>query len=221
MSHNDKDPTDGIPESIQELWGAPPLLQGEDSNQYWALVRQLEQCIKPRNEFEWLLLKDFVDSRWQLARWRRLKAGVMEAALVRFRAQRRANTEIKLIADTFRLDFGSTPSAERESRGDAAVQDEQLRRNASALARQADAEIEALDKPATDADYAAAAAEWLPEVQQLERLEQHAADGALDALKQLEWVRNGLAGILERAADEILEGEYEEVPVLRESREFA
>jgi hypothetical protein len=68
-----------------------------------------------------------------------------------------------------------------------------------------------LNKPLDCADFASTAGEWLPLYEWLEKLERAAQCAFERVLEQLEHHRQGL-GVLLRKANQIIEGEFEEVP---------
>jgi hypothetical protein len=66
------------PADVLELLGPPPLFSTEDANLYNALVARLAQSVQPRDLITWMLIKDLADHRVEMARYRRIKAGLLE-----------------------------------------------------------------------------------------------------------------------------------------------
>jgi hypothetical protein len=62
-------------------FGAPPLLEGEDSAAYDALLIRISTAVKPADALEDIWVRDIVDLQWDLLRWRRLKVNLMAASL--------------------------------------------------------------------------------------------------------------------------------------------
>jgi len=62
------------------LFGAAPLITGEDGAAYQALNDQIAAAVKPSDIIEEIWLYDVVDLTWECFRLRRLKASLMNAA---------------------------------------------------------------------------------------------------------------------------------------------
>ena len=69
-----------LPPAILALFGKPPLLVSEDADIYEALLSRIAIAVRPRDAFEWMLLKDYADLAWEIFRLRRAKAGVINLA---------------------------------------------------------------------------------------------------------------------------------------------
>jgi hypothetical protein len=65
-----------IPTSIEQLWGTPHLLSGEDPAAYKALWMDIAKDIEPSDVIEWLLINDILELSWEIRRLRRLKKEV-------------------------------------------------------------------------------------------------------------------------------------------------
>jgi hypothetical protein len=66
-----------IPDEIREFLGRPPLLPCDDARLYYAMLATLADSIRPTDLIAWLLIKDLVDHRVEIARYRRFKAAVV------------------------------------------------------------------------------------------------------------------------------------------------
>jgi len=62
------------------LFGAPPLIAGENRDAYEDLGAQIAAAVKPSDILEEIWLYDIVDLTWECFRLRRLKANVLNAA---------------------------------------------------------------------------------------------------------------------------------------------
>jgi hypothetical protein len=62
------------------LFGAPPLLDGEDAAAYDGLVERVAGAVVPADVLEEMWVRDVVDLAWEALRWRRLKASLLAAA---------------------------------------------------------------------------------------------------------------------------------------------
>jgi len=63
-----------------DLLGKPPLLRREDANLYDALFARIVTAARPRDPFEWILLKDYTDLAWEIFRLRRAKTRLVDGA---------------------------------------------------------------------------------------------------------------------------------------------
>jgi hypothetical protein len=64
--------------TMLDLFGKPPLLRSEDANLYDALLSRVVAAARPRDPFEWMLLKDYADLAWEIFRLRRAKMGLID-----------------------------------------------------------------------------------------------------------------------------------------------
>src|ERR1700745_2616852 len=60
--------------AMTDVFGRPALLRAEDANLYDALFSRVVAAARPRDPFEWMLLKDYADLAWEIFRLRRAKA---------------------------------------------------------------------------------------------------------------------------------------------------
>ena len=64
--------------AMTDVFGRPALLRDEDANLYDALFSRVVAAARPRDPFEWMLLKDYADLAWEIFRLRRAKAGFVD-----------------------------------------------------------------------------------------------------------------------------------------------
>ena len=57
-------------------FGPPPLITGEDADAYEQILARVSSQVAPKDFIEEMLLIDIVDLTWEIARLRRLKAGL-------------------------------------------------------------------------------------------------------------------------------------------------
>ena len=57
-------------------FGPPPLITGEDADAYEQILARVSNQVAPKDLIEEMLLIDVVDLTWEIARLRRLKAGL-------------------------------------------------------------------------------------------------------------------------------------------------
>jgi hypothetical protein len=70
-------PAGAVP-AMTDVFGKPALLRDEDANLYDALFSRVVAAARPRDPFEWMLLKDYADLAWEIFRLRRAKAGFVD-----------------------------------------------------------------------------------------------------------------------------------------------
>src|SRR5208282_5259958 len=63
------------------LSGSAPLLPGEKEAEYARLVARVVSAAKPRDTIEELLIREVIDLSWEIARLRRIKAGILKASM--------------------------------------------------------------------------------------------------------------------------------------------
>jgi hypothetical protein len=64
-----------------DLFGPPPLLEGEDAALYDDLVGRMCAAVKPVDIIDELYVADVVSLEWEIRRWRRLKIGLLQAGV--------------------------------------------------------------------------------------------------------------------------------------------
>src|SRR5690348_10983120 len=60
-------------------FSAPVLLDGEDPAAYAALRDDFLDCVKPQDIFEQAYLRGIIDVQWDIMRWRRLLAALLNS----------------------------------------------------------------------------------------------------------------------------------------------
>jgi hypothetical protein len=63
------------------FFGPPPLLEGEDAALYDELVGRMWAAVKPVDMIDELFVADMVSLEWEIRRWRRLKARLLQVSL--------------------------------------------------------------------------------------------------------------------------------------------
>ena len=63
------------------IFGAPPLLAGEDAAAYDDLLARVSASLKPRDIFEEIWMREIVDLTWEAQRWRRYQTSLIKAAI--------------------------------------------------------------------------------------------------------------------------------------------
>jgi hypothetical protein len=67
---------------IDDLFGAPALLEGEDRERYARLFAAVESEIEPKNFFEVMQVREQTDKIWEELRYKRSSAALIDSALV-------------------------------------------------------------------------------------------------------------------------------------------
>jgi hypothetical protein len=75
-------PEEEIPDQFEDLFGAPPLLEGEDPKRYLRLRAAIVRDLKPKTALEWINAKDHIDKVWEEDRYKRAAAALINSAMV-------------------------------------------------------------------------------------------------------------------------------------------
>ena len=67
-------------DSLEALFGPPPLLKGEDPDAYAAMASRMRAAVAPTDAVEEMWTRELVDLQWEVLRWRRLKRALFDAA---------------------------------------------------------------------------------------------------------------------------------------------
>jgi hypothetical protein len=84
-----------VPPEIMDILGPPPILPSEDPGAYNQALEQLANVVRPDNLIAWYLIRDVIDLRHEISRYRRLRAGLVGTAGRRLTDQQVANWEQK------------------------------------------------------------------------------------------------------------------------------
>jgi len=68
--------------AVAKLFGAPPILPGEDPKTYQEMLSRVATDIGPRDFIEDIWVHDLADAAWDLFRWRRIKAARLAAKVL-------------------------------------------------------------------------------------------------------------------------------------------
>jgi hypothetical protein len=67
---------------MDDIFGEPALLEGEDSKRYLALYAAVEAEIQPKNIFDQLEVRELTDKIWEELRYKRSSAALIDSAYV-------------------------------------------------------------------------------------------------------------------------------------------
>ena len=65
---------------IDDLFGEPSLIIGEDKERYLRLRAAVEADIKPKNVFDWIMVREQTDKYWEELRYKRGAAALIDGA---------------------------------------------------------------------------------------------------------------------------------------------
>jgi hypothetical protein len=68
--------------AVARVFGAPPVLPGEDPKEYEKMLSRVATDIGPRDFIEEIWVHDLADATWDLFRWRRIKAAHLAAKVL-------------------------------------------------------------------------------------------------------------------------------------------
>jgi hypothetical protein len=70
-------------QSLEDIFGLPPLLEGENVNDYKVIEHWLRNAIKPIDIIDEIWLQDIVSSQWEILRLKRMKISILSTTKVR------------------------------------------------------------------------------------------------------------------------------------------
>lgn len=155
-------------ESVRPLLGPRWTIEGEDSERYEKILKEVGAAAQPIDFIDWLLVKDIVDLTWEIQRGRRKRDHLMRIRRTRIAEE---NNRIRRI--------------------DGLV--------AEAVVSLADVDLQLLSSISGELD-------------RLDERDERLARRRDEFLRQIERRRSGWAKLVRSASEEIIEGEFHEVP---------
>jgi hypothetical protein len=93
---------------MDDLFGPPPLIKGEDTARYWRLHAAIAHEIKPETVFEKIYVRELTDKLWQQQRCKQSVSSIVESAYI----EALASLLRPFIAPTFpNISFGEDAAA--------------------------------------------------------------------------------------------------------------
>ena len=181
--------TESRPAAELAPFGPAPLIEGEDGAAYDELLARVSTAINPADILEDIWVRDLVDLLWEILRLRRLKASLMTAS---------AHKGLKTVLD---------PLAPRESTSN--LVHGWVTRKAHAME-----EVKRVLASAgltIDAVMAETLRTNIDEIDRIERMIANLERRRNSALREIELHRATLAYRLQRAIQQVEDGEYQEV----------
>jgi hypothetical protein len=93
---------ESIGSQLDDLFGPPPLIRGENAARYWRLHSAFEHDIKPKTFSEKVYVRELTDKLWEQQRYKQNVASLVESA------------HIEALADLFRPFIPRTLSIDEE-----------------------------------------------------------------------------------------------------------
>jgi hypothetical protein len=186
-------------------FGPPPVLSSEDPKQFEEMFARVIACLEPRDTVEFILIRHFVYALWEIERFTRYGTISIE----RWRRQSLANE-----AQRNTLLYERKESLARDNAEAASFKPTDIARVVGLEDRvlEAVSDVDELfERRETEFEHNRAFERGILFQGHLDKLMASRIARRNDALRQLEQYRAGLGKLAEKAANEILEAEFEEV----------
>ncbi len=171
--------------------GRAAIIEGETASDYDKFYARTRSVIKPKDSIDEILVRDVVDLSWEVVRMRRMKAKLLKA---------RKPRGIETILTSIYGEQGAEKLASQWAAGD----------------RRAIAKVEGhLTSMGLDAEAVASEAlcAGIRDFEVIERLTMMAEQRRNNALREIDRRRFGFGTVLRRASDDIIDGEFRDIPV--------
>ena len=67
-----------MPKGLKSFFNRPPILASESRFEYNSLLKLLAEQLVPDGPLEWLMLKDILESMWEMRQLKNIKAGLID-----------------------------------------------------------------------------------------------------------------------------------------------
>jgi hypothetical protein len=211
-------PLNSIPADVLEMLGPPSLLSTEDEKLYVAVLAKIARPIRSPDIVTWMLIKDLVDHRFEIARYRRLKTRLIQRAADQERARRRggapeagrperSESQLRSYAA---LRVASRKVNGNDPRFNELVEQEMrdIREREPALELQLRGSTEAPEaQPPSDDDFVGVFGTWIDDHERIDVLLRGAEHRFAQALREIERHISGLGRLLRDDWDKVVDGE--------------
>jgi hypothetical protein len=190
---------------LEGLLGRAIILNTESSGQFYGIQRRLFEAFEPQDIVEAILIRDFALASWEINRYTRHRTLSFDRSFrqsLEFQAQRLKSQNARRQELATHLAEDATQSPEDIA---------QLARTESKVTDLVSATDEIFKRTATDLDHCRALEKGITFHKDVEFLIASLSKRRNEALQTLELYRAGLGKRVERAVNEILDAEYEEV----------
>jgi hypothetical protein len=207
-----------IPPEIIDLLGPPPVLSTENGKLYYAVFACFVDDINPADIFAWMMVKDLADYRWEILRYRRIKAALIQKTCDDFisKGLRGIETDYDTCRTVLAAKYvGENKALEKEF----ADKPEELKKRKLKIADKYQADLTAAEKKYKRdlADWEAvrsndrlvplALDSWIYDVQKVDKLAKVAERRFYDTLIAVERHLGGFGETLRERGEKIIEGE--------------
>jgi hypothetical protein len=215
-----------IPPELDVLLDSPPVLDKDDAELYQLTFMGFAHVVQPRDFIEWIYIRDAADHRYEITWLRRLKTRIVRRSRKYFEIDlfhgifSSCDAEIKKMEDRTKADLSTkirqlrgepdkvraeTEKLEVAAKGQLEAATDKLQREAW---QKMEAQKRAIKGDLTEADFFEQWFELYKQVDDhLRRVEQEFEND----LRRLDEHRQGLGARLRKAANEMFDGEFEEV----------
>jgi hypothetical protein len=90
---------------MNDLFGEPPLIKGEDKARYLRLLAAIENELQPKTVFDRIYAREYTDKLWQQQRCKQSAASIVESAYIEALADLLRPFDLPMI-------FGKDPATE-------------------------------------------------------------------------------------------------------------
>jgi hypothetical protein len=208
---------ESLPSDIMELLGPPPLLATEDASLYFRIVASFAESIRPEDLITWMLIKDLADHRVEIARYRRIKVGLITAAR---RKQVQGEVSGWSHPDTSVLHMVARGQRELVEKAKKSPEetarllkeiDDKLEADIATLKAEGQVQVDAWRKaPTTEANLVDLFPRWIKNLEQIDILLEAAEKRFTESLEEVDRHLRGLGRYCREELDKIIEGEVVE-----------
>jgi hypothetical protein len=189
---------------LKELFGPPPVLSSEDSNAYDAVMVRFVESIKPKDFIEQMFIKDLTDSTWEIRRYSRHKALLVEREFDALAEEAEQDEEAQQDQQTEQKD--QTEQHEQTRQADSPTQYERWLE----LAEVVEYDVDEIVAPPEELVQAEALESGIGYYERLDRLMGVAMARRKAVLEEINLYRVGLGERLRRVSDAIIDAEFSE-----------
>jgi len=215
-----------IPPELDALLDPPPVLDKDDAESHQLTFMGFAHVVQPRDFIEWIYVRDAADHRYEVTWLRRLKTRLVRRPRKYFEIDlfhgifSSCEAEIKKVEDRTKADLSTKIKQLRGAPDKVKAETEKLEATAKAhldaatdkLHREACQKMEAQKRTIKgDLQEADFFEQWFESYVQVDDLLRRAEQAFENDLRRLDEHRQGLGARLRKAANEMIDGEFEEV----------